>query len=144
MQGKVSPPPNASPATRSRRQQATLSAYRPLASPKRSPATDSTKWGLRRQTVLAASLAIGGGGETFALPVFNPPRPHVPNVQEDGTVEYIGQGEIEVRILSGNEVYWEPGVDFYDSRWWAIQQARAISELRRCPGSTASSARCRF
>ena len=93
------------------------------------------KWGLRRQTVLAASLAIGGGGEAFALPVFNPLRgPYVPNVQEDGTVEYIGQGEIEVRILSGNEVYWEPGVDFYDSRWWAIQQARAISEIEALPG----------
>jgi hypothetical protein len=42
---------------------------------------------------------------------------------ETGEAEYQGQGEIKVLVLSGNEVYWESGVSFEDSKWHAFERA---------------------
>ena len=37
-------------------------------------------------------------------------------------------------MLSGNEVTWEPGVDFRDSRWWLVEQAQPIADVLERPG----------
>lgn len=47
---------------------------------------------------------------------------------------YRGRGEIGVTIYSGLEVLWEPGVDFEDSRWYAVEHVRSIEELEAEPG----------
>lgn len=46
----------------------------------------------------------------------------------------VGMGEIKVKVWSGLEVGWEPGVDFEDSRWWFIEHARPIEDVEREPG----------
>lgn len=43
--------------------------------------------------------------------------------------QWKGRGEIAVTIYSGLEVLWEPGVDFEDARWYAVEHARSIEEL---------------
>lgn len=40
-----------------------------------------------------------------------------------------GRGEIAITVYSGLEVIWEPGVDFEDARWYAVEHARSIEEL---------------
>lgn len=46
-----------------------------------------------------------------------------------GETEHIGMGEVGVRVYSGLQVSWEPGVDFEESRWVAIEEARPVEEL---------------
>ncbi len=90
------------------------------------------KWRIKAATVKACTLAIGGGGDAFAFPYFDPNvGPYTTNAL---TGEVVGQGEIKIQILSGNEVYWEPGVDFVDSPWYAIELARPIYEVKEIPG----------
>lgn len=45
-----------------------------------------------------------------------------------------GRGEIGVTIYSGLEVLWEPGVDFEQSRWYAVEHVRSIEEVEDEPG----------
>jgi hypothetical protein len=40
-----------------------------------------------------------------------------------------GRGEIGITVYSGLEVLWEPGVDFEESRWYAVEHARSIEEV---------------
>lgn len=47
---------------------------------------------------------------------------------------YQGRGEIGVTVYSGLEVLWEPGVDFEDSRWYAVEHVRSIEEIEDEPG----------
>lgn len=96
---------------------------------------------IRSVRVRGAAMAIGGGGEAFALPYFDPnigpyltPPPDPLTGLPSG--EPIGQGEIKVAVLSGNEVYWEPGVEFEDSRWHAVERAMPLDEIRDLPGFT--------
>ena len=37
-------------------------------------------------------------------------------------------------VLSGNEVYWEPGCEFDDSRWVVVEQARPLDVVKEMPG----------
>jgi hypothetical protein len=37
-------------------------------------------------------------------------------------------------VLSANEVGWEPGTDFEESRWYFIDQARPIDTVKEMPG----------
>jgi hypothetical protein len=37
-------------------------------------------------------------------------------------------------VFSGNQVFWEPGVDFEDSRWVVIEQALPADVIREEPG----------
>lgn len=46
---------------------------------------------------------------------------------------YRGRGEIGLVIYSGLEVIYEPGVDFEDSRWSAVEHARPIEEVESEP-----------
>lgn len=40
-----------------------------------------------------------------------------------------GRGEIGITVYSGLEVIWEPGVDFEDARWYAVEHARSLEEV---------------
>lgn len=92
------------------------------------------KWHLRELRVKAATLAIGGGGTAFALPYFDPLiGPFRMLAGEDGP-ELVGEGEIKVLLLNGNEVFAEPGADFYHSRWYGVETARPISEVQAMEG----------
>ena len=88
------------------------------------------KWNLREMRVKAATLAIGGGGAAFALPYFDPSVGPFRSVNG----RMVGEGEIKVLLLNGNEVAWEPGTSFYDSRWYVVRSARPISEVEQLEG----------
>lgn len=94
------------------------------------------KWRLRQNRVKAVNYAIGRGGEAFGLPYFDPNvGPYVEvSDEETGESRMVGTGEIKVLIVNGNEAYWEPGVSFDESRWWAIERAVAIDDVKELPG----------
>lgn len=54
--------------------------------------------------------------------------------KDTGKTKTIGKGEIKLRVYGPNEVFWEPGVKFAESRWHAIKQARDIDELMETEG----------
>ena len=87
------------------------------------------KWRLRRATTKVITNALVQR-EAFAMPYFDPNvGPFVP---VDG--ELVGMGEIRVQTFNRSEVMWEPGEDFDDSRWHAVERARLITELEQLPG----------
>jgi hypothetical protein len=88
------------------------------------------KWRLRNVSMKTVKLAISGGGDGFALPYFDPNVG--PYRQVDG--KYVGEGELKVLVLTGNEVYWEAGTDFMESRWYAIERARTLEDVKAIPG----------
>jgi len=88
------------------------------------------KWGIRSATESAVRYAVIAD-EGFVWPYFD--TTVGPYIQlEDGTS--IGQGEVKIRVLGPNEVYWEPGLNFEESRWHAIEQARDIESIQQVPG----------
>lgn len=89
------------------------------------------KWALRRATIKAVTLALVVD-EGFAMPYFD--TNIGPFVIDPDTEEVIGQGEIKVLTLSADQVYWEPGVDFEDSRWHVIERAVPVDEVENIPG----------
>jgi hypothetical protein len=95
-------------------------------------------WYLRELRVKAATMAIGEGGSAFALPYFDAmvgPFRHLAGDPEAGTPDrLVGEGEIKVLLLNGNEVFWEPGTEFYHSRWYGVQHARPVSEVMQMEG----------
>jgi hypothetical protein len=94
------------------------------------------QWRLRGKSIKAVKLAIGGGGSSFALPYFDPnvgPYTEVPG-DEEGESTFVGQGELKVLILNGNEVYWEDGAEFEDSRFWCVERAMALESVQELDG----------
>jgi hypothetical protein len=93
------------------------------------------KWMVRRATVKAVKLALVQG-EGFVMPVFDPNvGPFIEEHDEEtGKTERIGQGEIRLLVFDGNQVFWQPGCDFYESRWWAIERAMPVEEAEQIPG----------
>lgn len=89
------------------------------------------EWRLRRATTKAVEHALVGG-EGFAYPYFDTSLG--PFVTNEETEETIGLGDVRVLVLSGNEVYWEPGTDFEDSRWYVIEQAVPKDVIEDTPG----------
>lgn len=88
------------------------------------------RWHLREARVMAVTTAIGCGGKAYALPYFDPAvGPFRPVVNDAGEPEYIGEGEIKVLVLNGNQVYSEPGVEWHHSRWYAVEVARPLDEV---------------
>ena len=80
------------------------------------------KWDIRNATVQAVTYAIVAN-EGFVWPYFdNSIGPFI-----DGAG--VGEGDIRIRIFGPNEVYWEPGIRFEDSRWHCVEQARPLEEL---------------
>jgi hypothetical protein len=93
------------------------------------------KWRLRRITTKAFIHAFVGG-EGFVYPYWDSTVGPYLEVTDPmtGETETIAQGEVAHKVLSANEVYWEPGVDFDDARWFCIEQARTLDEVRAMPG----------
>lgn len=88
------------------------------------------KWRVRRAVEAAVRYAVIAD-EGFIWPYFdNTVGPFI----DDGEEGSIGQGEIRMRVFGGNEVFWEPGVDFEIARWHGIEQARDIEEVKELPG----------
>lgn len=51
-----------------------------------------------------------------------------------GEMEIVGMGECAVRVYTGLEVGWEPGVDFEESRYITIEHARPVEDVEREAG----------
>lgn len=92
-------------------------------------------WRLRRATTQWVEHAFVGG-EGFVYPYFD--NTHGPFVQDEETGEWVAEGDIRCLVLSGNEVYWEPGVEFDESRWYVIEQAVPKDVLKDTPGFLAA------
>lgn len=88
------------------------------------------KWGVRRARVKTVTNAFVGG-EGFAYPYFDR---NVGPFHKSESGEVIGEGEIKILVLDGNQVYWEEGCDFEESPWWAIERARPVDEVEKIPG----------
>jgi hypothetical protein len=89
------------------------------------------KWGIQRHTKKVVTYALVMG-EGFALPYWDSSVGPYSLDPESG--ELIGAGEVKVRVLGPNQVMWEPGCDFYDSPWHAIEEARPIDQVELIPG----------
>jgi hypothetical protein len=94
------------------------------------------KWRLHAVDVDATLNAIGHGGEAFALPYFDPNVGPYHEVQDDQTGEptTVGEGELKVIVLNGNQAYWEDGCDFMESRWHVVERARVIEDVEEMTG----------
>jgi len=87
-------------------------------------------WRYRQAIVDVVKTAIAHGGAGYVLPYF---EPNVgPYTEVDG--EYIGQGDVRLKTFNGNEVYWEPGVKYHASPWWATEQAQPVDHVKNMPG----------
>ncbi len=51
-----------------------------------------------------------------------------------GKIEILGIGDVRIGVWNGLEVMSEPGVDFEESRWWAIEHARPRDAVEAEPG----------
>lgn len=89
------------------------------------------KWAVQGKIALAVQHAVVAG-EGFVWPFFNN---KVGPVVDPG--EGLHEGEIELRVYGRNQVAWEPGVRFEDSRWHVLIQARPVDQI---PGKVAADA----
>lgn len=56
------------------------------------------------------------------------------NEDPEAEAEHVGLGDVRIQVWNGLEVMWEPGVDFEESRWWAIEHARPRDAVESEPG----------
>lgn len=88
------------------------------------------KWNLRKVREQVARYAVVAD-EGFAWPYFDTSvGPYF--TDEEGNI--VGQGDIGIRIYGPNEVYWEPGLTFEESRWHGIEQARDPESVTQMEG----------
>lgn len=93
------------------------------------------RWYLRTARVKAVTTAIGCGGAAYAVPYFDPMiGPFRPVMGDDGKPRMVGEGEIKVMILNGNQVFSEPRVEWEHSRWYAVEMARPVDEVMGMEG----------
>lgn len=87
-------------------------------------------WDLRRATEQAVTYAVVAD-EGFVWPYWDGMVP--PYIRtDDGDV--IGLGDIRVEVLGPNEVGWEPGVRYEDSRWYIVKRAMSIDRVKNISG----------
>jgi len=97
------------------------------------------KWGLDQAAERVIRYCVVAD-EGFAWPYFDNtvgPYRKVDVLEEGkptGKVKTIGEGEIKVRLYGPNEVFWEPGLRFDESRWHGIKQARDIDSVMESDG----------
>jgi hypothetical protein len=88
------------------------------------------KWRIRKARMKVFTLAFVQR-EGFALPYFDAGvGPYTPG--PDGKMR--GQGEIRVKTYNRSQVLWEPGMEFDESPWHAIDEAMLIDDIKRIPG----------
>jgi hypothetical protein len=88
------------------------------------------KWSIKSKSQELVTSAIVAD-EAFAWPYWDDDIGPVLGEDEQGVLR---EGEVCIRTYTSNEVGWEPGVRFDDSRWWIIQQARPVDEVLDMPG----------
>lgn len=82
------------------------------------------KWNTREIAVRVSTLAVITG-EGFAWPYFD--NSIGPYLNDEG----VGVGEIRIRVLHGNQVGWQPGMTFSESRWYIVEHVRPIDEVKK-------------
>lgn len=88
------------------------------------------EWRMRSTAIDAVKTAVAHGGASYTLAYW---EPNVgPYVEVDG--ENVGQGDVRLLVLSGNEVYWNSGSKFNESPWWVVERARDIDEVYKSVG----------
>ena len=86
-------------------------------------------WNVREVTANSCWYAFVGG-EGYAFPYWDSTvGPYIET--ENGP---IGQGEVRIRVAGVNDVFWEPGQRFEDTRWYALQYAMPIDQIEAEPG----------
>lgn len=90
------------------------------------------KWRIKQVTedVVTSALVADEG---FAWPFWDD-QTGPPVAVDPKTGRTLHQGEVGVRVLSANEVGWEPGVRFEDARCYIVRQARSIDRVLEMPG----------
>jgi hypothetical protein len=99
------------------------------------------QWGIARATERVIRYAVICK-EGFAWPYFDNtvgPFMQAPVLdpetgEEIGETKTVGMGEIKIRVFGPNEVFWEPGLNFEDSLWHGIKQARDLDEVMAMEG----------
>lgn len=87
------------------------------------------KWHIRAATEEVVRYAVIAD-EGFAWPYFdNQVGPFIKGAN-------VGIGDVRIRVFGPNEVYWEPGLNFEDSRWHAVEQARDPETIYQMEGYT--------
>lgn len=87
-------------------------------------------WEVRRITEQAVTYAVVAD-EGFVWPYWDSSVP--PYLKdEDGTV--VGLGDVRIEVLGPNEVGWEQGVRFEDSRWYIVRRAMSLDRAKQIPG----------
>lgn len=87
-------------------------------------------WRLRRASQKTVYLALVAD-EGYAMAYWD--SSIGPYVLDEETGDYVGVGDVRIRTLSANQVMSEPGIDFEESPWYAIEYAKPIDELKRDP-----------
>lgn len=92
------------------------------------------KWRLRRVSESVVTYGVVAS-EGFAWPFWDTSvGPYVEMQDENGEVVVVGEGEVGVRIFGPNEVTWEPGLNFDESRWHTVEQARSLESVKAMEG----------
>lgn len=87
------------------------------------------KWNIRAASEEVVRYAVIAD-EGFAWPYFdNQVGPFIKGTN-------VGIGDVRIRVFGPNEVYWEPGLNFEDSRWHAVEQARDPESIYQLEGYT--------
>lgn len=83
------------------------------------------KWGVKAafEDMVTSALVAD---EAFVWPYWDDDCGPVIGSDEEGPMR---EGEVCLRTYTSNQVFWEPGVRFEDSRWWCIQQARPVDDI---------------
>lgn len=89
------------------------------------------QWDIRSVTERVVTLAVVAD-EGFAWPYFDNQIGPPIGEDEDGTL--MCEGDVRIKVLHANQVMWEPGIKFDDSRWHAVQDARTPDEVKALPG----------
>jgi hypothetical protein len=92
------------------------------------------KWGIKNASQQLVTSAIVAD-EAFAWPYWDEETGPVLGEDDEGVLR---EGEVCIRTYTSNQVGWEPGVRFEDSRWWVIQQARPVDEVLEMTGCLVS------
>lgn len=88
------------------------------------------KWRVKTATEDVVTSAIVAD-EGFAWPYWDAKTGPIVG-DDDGNP--LHRGELCIRTYTGNEVGWEPGARFEESRWYFIQQAVPLDEILAMPG----------
>jgi hypothetical protein len=99
------------------------------------------QWNVRKATERVVRFAVVAD-EGFAWPYFDTsvgpfrkmsvrdPKTNEPT----GEFRMVGEGEVKIRVLGPNEVFWEPGVEFAESRWYGVEQALDLESVKEMEG----------